>query len=311
MTPLVIVGTGGHGRETHDIVEAVNARAKTFDFLGFIDEQNDNDALIAARGARIIGPLSSLRQLDARITAARPLRFFGYTLLGTDARRQSEGLERLVELGFPVNPEWRRIEEREALLAHCLEWQERRHALDYEIDGVVVKLDDLEQQAALGATAKHPRWAVAFKFPAEEATTVVREIMVTVGRTGKLTPTAVLETRFDTPGSGLYAEIRSASGESIWRSQSTVGTAVQFGPPVEGGQRSYFYTQIAGTPIRLFVSKPSGNWTMRPNWPHWRRAIPTPGYAGRRSVASPIRECSAASRLVTPIRRRVTARPTD
>jgi len=69
-----------------------------------------------------------------------------------------------------------------------------------------------------------------------------------------VTPTAVLETRFDTPGSGLYAEIRSASGESIWRSQSTVGTAVQFGPPVDGGQRSYFYTEIAGTPIRLFVA---------------------------------------------------------
>ena len=69
-----------------------------------------------------------------------------------------------------------------------------------------------------------------------------------------VTPTAVLETRFDTPGSGLYAEIRSASGESIWRSQSTVGTAVQFGPPVDGGQRSYFYTEVAGTPIRLFVA---------------------------------------------------------
>lgn len=69
-----------------------------------------------------------------------------------------------------------------------------------------------------------------------------------------VTPTAVLETRFDTPGSGLYAEIRSASGESIWRSQSTVGTAVQFGPPLEGGQRSFFYTEIAGTPIRLAVA---------------------------------------------------------
>ena len=69
-----------------------------------------------------------------------------------------------------------------------------------------------------------------------------------------VTPTAVLETRFDTPGSGLYAEIRSASGESIWRSQSTIGTAVQFGPPLEGGERSFFYTEIAGTPIRLAVA---------------------------------------------------------
>ncbi len=68
-----------------------------------------------------------------------------------------------------------------------------------------------------------------------------------------VTPTAVLETRFDTPGSGLYAEIRSASGETIWRSQSTTGTAVQFGPALEGGERSFFYTDIAGTPIRLAV----------------------------------------------------------
>jgi two-component system sensor histidine kinase PhoQ len=69
-----------------------------------------------------------------------------------------------------------------------------------------------------------------------------------------VTPTAVLETRFDTPGSGLYAEIRSASGESIWRSQSTTGTAVQFGPPLESGERSFFFTDIAGTPIRLAVA---------------------------------------------------------
>jgi DNA ligase (NAD+) len=135
----------------------------------------------------------SVRQLDARITASRPLRFFAYTLLQADVSRQSEGLERLAEWGFPVNPEWRRFDQRDPLVAHCLDWQERRHQLDYEIDGVVVKIDDLEQQAALGATAKHPRWAVAYKFPAEEATTVVRDIMVTVGRTGKLTPTAVLE----------------------------------------------------------------------------------------------------------------------
>ena len=135
----------------------------------------------------------SVRQLDARITASRPLRFFAYTLLQSDVSRQSEGLERLGEWGFPVNREWRRFEQREPLVAYCLDWQERRHELDYEIDGVVVKIDDLEQQAALGATAKHPRWAVAYKFPAEEATTVVRDIMVTVGRTGKLTPTAVLE----------------------------------------------------------------------------------------------------------------------
>ena len=135
----------------------------------------------------------SVRQLDARITASRPLWFYAYTLLETDVRRQSESLDRLEELGFPTNPEWRRFEAREPLVDYCLRWQERRHDLDYEIDGVVVKLDDLDRQVELGATSKHPRWAVAFKFPAEEATTVVKEILVTVGRTGKLTPTAVLE----------------------------------------------------------------------------------------------------------------------
>jgi two-component system sensor histidine kinase PhoQ len=76
-----------------------------------------------------------------------------------------------------------------------------------------------------------------------------------------VTPTAVLETRFDTPGSGLYAEIRSASGESIWRSQSTVGTAVQFGPPLEGGARNFFYTEIAGTGIRLAVTSRGIVWS--------------------------------------------------
>jgi DNA ligase (NAD+) len=135
----------------------------------------------------------SVRQLDARITASRPLHFFAYTLLQSDVTRQSEGLERMAEWGLPINLEWRRFEDRAGLVQHCLDWQERRHELDYEIDGVVVKVDDLDQQAALGATAKHPRWAVAYKFPAEEAVSVVRDIMVTVGRTGKLTPTAVLD----------------------------------------------------------------------------------------------------------------------
>lgn len=76
-----------------------------------------------------------------------------------------------------------------------------------------------------------------------------------------VTPTAVLPTRFDTPGSGLYAEIRSASGESIWRSQSTIGAHVQFGPPVEAGERTFFYTEVAGTPVRLAVASRGIVWT--------------------------------------------------
>ncbi len=135
----------------------------------------------------------SLRQLDSRVTAGRPLRFFGYSLPEREpAASQSETLELLQSWGVPVNPEWRRHPDLASALAHCLEWQERRHALDYEIDGVVVKVDDFERQAELGVTSRHPRWSVAYKFPAEEAITVVESILVTVGRTGKLTPTAVL-----------------------------------------------------------------------------------------------------------------------
>lgn len=136
----------------------------------------------------------SIRQLDSRITALRPLRFFAYALIGADSvTTQIEALDLLAEWGFPVNPERRRHELYDQLLEFCLDWQERRHDLDYEIDGVVIKVDDLGRQEALGTTAKHPRWAVAYKFPAEEARTTVNDIMVTVGRTGKLTPTAVLE----------------------------------------------------------------------------------------------------------------------
>ena len=136
----------------------------------------------------------ALRQLDPSVTASRPLRLYTYTILGApDLRTQSETLERLVEWGLPINPEWRRLEDLEEILAFWERWEPAREKLDYEIDGVVVKVDSLDQQAELGTTSKHPRWAVAYKFPAQEAITVVKDVLITVGRTGKLTPTAVLE----------------------------------------------------------------------------------------------------------------------
>lgn len=136
----------------------------------------------------------AVRQLDPRITARRPLHFYAYTLMGVKGvESQAAALERLQAWGFPVNPEWRRFTSVEELGAFCEGWREKRRELDYEIDGVVIKIDDFDDQVALGYTAKHPRWAVAYKFPAEEATSVVRDIMITVGRTGKLTPTALLD----------------------------------------------------------------------------------------------------------------------
>ncbi|HWC06069.1 MAG TPA: NAD-dependent DNA ligase LigA, partial [Gemmatimonadota bacterium] len=160
--------------------ERLNAgRAKAGDPL-FANPRN------AAAGA--------LRQLDPSITASRPLRLFTYTILGaSDLRSQSETLERLSAWGLPINPEWRRLEGLEEILDYWERWEPAREELDYEIDGVVVKVDSLDQQAELAATSKHPRWAVAYKFPAQEAITIVKDVLITVGRTGKLTPTAVLE----------------------------------------------------------------------------------------------------------------------
>ncbi|HMC69310.1 MAG TPA: NAD-dependent DNA ligase LigA, partial [Mycobacteriales bacterium] len=139
----------------------------------------------------------SLRQKDPKITASRDLSFFAYQVGDRDGgptlRRHSETLELLRSAGLPVNPEIRTLASLQEVDAFCRHWLEHRHDLDYEIDGVVVKVDDLAQRAELGATSKAPRWAIAYKFPPEEATTVLKDIMVSIGRTGKATPFAMLE----------------------------------------------------------------------------------------------------------------------
>lgn len=138
----------------------------------------------------------SLRQLDPRVTAARPLDAFLYAVArveGLELRHHHEALELLRAWGFKVNPHWRLCADVEEVAAYCEEWTRRRGELDYLVDGVVVKVDDLDQQRRLGTTARSPRWAVAYKFPAERARTRVRDIWVSVGRTGALTPIAELE----------------------------------------------------------------------------------------------------------------------
>ncbi|HEV3351956.1 MAG TPA: NAD-dependent DNA ligase LigA [Acidimicrobiales bacterium] len=139
----------------------------------------------------------SLRQKDPKITASRDLSFFAYQVGelegGPRLRRHSETLDLLRDAGLPVNPEIRTLGSLEEVDDFCRHWLEHRHDLDYEIDGVVVKVDDLAQRAELGATSKAPRWAIAYKFPPEEATTVLKDIMVSIGRTGKATPFAMLE----------------------------------------------------------------------------------------------------------------------
>ncbi|MBE3581257.1 MAG: NAD-dependent DNA ligase LigA [Thermoanaerobacteraceae bacterium] len=139
----------------------------------------------------------SLRQLDPKVTASRALGLFVYQVLYTEEDEpltQMEALEYLAGLGFPVNPYRVHCRHVQEVLNTLEEWTpERRAALPYEIDGLVIKVNNLGVQRVLGATAKSPRWAVAYKFPAEQAVTRVVDVIVRVGRTGVLTPTALLE----------------------------------------------------------------------------------------------------------------------
>ena len=142
----------------------------------------------------------SLRQKDPRVTASRELSFWSYQLGevvgGPEFTSHHETLEFLAELGFPVNPEVRVVDDLAGVYGFAGHWQEHRHDLGYEIDGVVAKVDELAQRELLGFTSRAPRWAIAFKFPPEERTTVLRDIQVSVGRTGRTTPFAVLDPVF-------------------------------------------------------------------------------------------------------------------
>jgi DNA ligase (NAD+) len=131
----------------------------------------------------------SLRVLDPTITASRQLDFYAYFLI-PPLPTQWKSLEALHDMGFKVNSHRKRCSGIEELVAFCKEWEAKRDSLPLEIDGVVAKVDSIEQQAKLGWTAKAPRWAIAFKFPARQAQTIVEDINVNVGRTGAVTPTA-------------------------------------------------------------------------------------------------------------------------
>jgi DNA ligase (NAD+) len=162
--------------------------------------QKINDERAAAGQPLFANPRNcaagSVRQLDSRITARRPLDVFIYALgeaEGWQPRTQWEMLEAFSKWGFKTNPNNRRAQSIDEVVAACAEWEHHRETLNYEIDGVVVKVNDLDLQSELGAVGREPRWAIAFKFPPVQATTVLRAIEVNVGRTGSLNPFAVLE----------------------------------------------------------------------------------------------------------------------
>jgi DNA ligase (NAD+) len=138
----------------------------------------------------------SLRQLDPKIAAGRNLDIFLYGVgewQGEEISTHSDRLNKLKELGFKTNPEWKKYKTVEEVMEFVEYWTEERPNISYEIDGIVVKVDNLKQQEELGFTAKSPRWAIAYKFPAEEAITKLTAIELSVGRTGVVTPTAILE----------------------------------------------------------------------------------------------------------------------
>ncbi len=142
----------------------------------------------------------SLRQIDPSITASRKLSLFCYQpgalVGGPKLATHHDTLEWLRELGFPVNPHIQRLADVDAVHDFCVQMETDRHSLGYEIDGAVVKVDSLHQRAEMGSTSRAPRWAIAFKFPPEEKTTLLKAIMVSIGRTGRATPFASLEPVF-------------------------------------------------------------------------------------------------------------------
>ena len=159
-----------------------------------------NEELIARDTRPFANPRNAaagtLRQKDPSITAARPLQIWCHGVLFAEGRRyraHSEALDHLRDAGLRVNPATEVVGSLEKVIAFTERWERDRHTIDYEIDGVVVKVDSIAQQDELGATSKAPRWAIAYKFPPEERTTLLKEIDVHVGRTGAVTPFARLE----------------------------------------------------------------------------------------------------------------------
>jgi DNA ligase (NAD+) len=177
----------------------VEVRGEIYMPIPAFEELNRRQA--EAEGRTFINPRNaaagSLRQKDPTVTAGRELGFFAYQLGAVEGGPQFthhfETLEWMRAAGFPVNPNIELLHGLEEVDAYCRHWLDRRHSLDYEIDGTVIKVDDLAQRRELGATSKAPRWAIAYKFPPEEKTTLLKGIMVSIGRTGKATPFAMLE----------------------------------------------------------------------------------------------------------------------
>ncbi|MGH3965020.1 MAG: NAD-dependent DNA ligase LigA [Pseudonocardiaceae bacterium] len=187
-----------HGSSEYPVPELLEVRGEVFFRLADFAELNAR--LVEAGKPAFANPRNSaagsLRQKDPRVTATRPLRMLCHGLgrrRGFEPARQSQSYEALRAWGLPVSEHTRLLSTIDELIEHIAYWGEHRHDVEHEIDGVVVKIDEVSAQRRLGSTSRAPRWAIAFKYPPEQATTKLLDIRVNVGRTGRVTPFAFME----------------------------------------------------------------------------------------------------------------------
>jgi len=221
----------------------------------------------------------SLRQKDATVTAGRGLAFWSYQLGevigGPDFTSHDSALDFLHDFSFPVNPNIEVVRSLGQVIEFCQKWQRDRHLLPYEIDGVAIKVNDLQQRETLGFTARAPRWAIAFKFPPEERTTLLKDIQISVGRTGRVTPFAVLESVFVGGSNVAMATLHNEDqvrlkdvrpGDTV-----TVRKAGDVIPEVVGpvlalrpdGLKPWIFPSVCPCPIKGELLRPEGEVNMR------------------------------------------------
>jgi len=162
-----------------------------FKKLNRMREKNNETLFANPRNAAA----GSVRQLDPRIVESRPLDIFIYFISHSDKEflTHEKSIEAIKKAGFRVNPLIKKVEDIDNVLKYCKELEKKRNSLDYEIDGAVIKVNSIKKQKKLGETSKHPRWAISYKFSAKQSTTYLNDIDIQVGRTGTLTPVAILE----------------------------------------------------------------------------------------------------------------------
>ncbi|MDG6219409.1 MAG: NAD-dependent DNA ligase LigA, partial [Candidatus Thermoplasmatota archaeon] len=183
-------------RLQHNVLSTVEVRGEVFMTKSGFKEYNKS--LIKQGKQPFANPRNaaagSIRQLDPAIVANRPLDIFIYLLSYTETpfKTQLETLDALKKAGFKTNPLAKKVNDITEAISYCKKLEQIRDSLNYDIDGAVLKVDSIEKQEKLGSTSKHPRWAISYKFAAQQATTILKDIDIQVGRTGVLTPVAIL-----------------------------------------------------------------------------------------------------------------------